>query len=259
MLCLENVGLGTFSVTSPLQGADFDCPHLLDPLHEMTESEAKEVCLPGRQDNMWCLANVRQHKVTRKDSLQSLAELCNQPLKMPNQKSPPRCVKWQDLTTLNWGTADPEAVNACLHDEVGCLRRDKSGNFRFDDADSPGLLLLPFPWRRDGLAAGELHVFKIHCVKPADASAKSLRRYFRVYRVREGDTLWGIAERELHDPYRWPQIARDNRILEHPRTPSLYPIYVNEPLLLRKRRGARRPRRTASNRHPAVAAPKPSH
>lgn len=56
---------------------------------------------------------------------------------------------------------------------------------------------------------------------------------FRTYRVKRGETLWSIAARELNDPNRWPEIAKDNGIVEESGRSGVFRIFPNEPLLLR--------------------------
>lgn len=60
-----------------------------------------------------------------------------------------------------------------------------------------------------------------------------------VHTVVRGDTLWGVAARYVHDPFRYPELAR----LSHIRNPNL--IYPGEKVRIVKRapaqRGASRP------------------
>jgi hypothetical protein len=79
-----------------------------------------------------------------------------------------------DLAFFNFGTKDPVQVNDHLKRVVGCTRTGPDGkSYVFGDADSPGVILLPRPWRLNALASERMHVLRI---KPT----ASTRLVFRV-------------------------------------------------------------------------------
>jgi hypothetical protein len=68
----------------------------------------------------------------------------------------------QELALLNFGTRDPAEVNDHLKIGVGCTRTGPDGkSYVFDDGDSPGVILVPRPWRVKALAPGRQHVLRI--------------------------------------------------------------------------------------------------
>jgi hypothetical protein len=71
-------------------------------------------------------------------------------------------ITWKDLARFNWGTDDPAKINTHLRDDVGCTRTTASGkNYIFDSGDDPGLIRLPHPWLREGLATTETHTIRV--------------------------------------------------------------------------------------------------
>src|SRR5574340_669106 len=48
------------------------------------------------------------------------------------------------------------------------------------------------------------------------ASAFSQNAEIKEYKVKKGDTLWGISSRELQDPFLWPKIWKDNSNIANP-------------------------------------------
>lgn len=53
------------------------------------------------------------------------------------------------------------------------------------------------------------------------------------YKVKKGDTLWSIAEKELKQPFQWPVLWMENPVIKNP--DRLYPGQtINIPLSLRK-------------------------
>jgi hypothetical protein len=63
-----------------------------------------------------------------------------------------------------------------------------------------------------------------------------------MYLVKDGDTLWGIANTFLRDPWRWPDLWDINEQLDNPHLifpgDQLYLVYVDGQPRLRVRRGA---------------------
>lgn len=98
------------------------------------------------------IAEIEERKVRTGDTLESLAREVE--------------LTWQDLAQFNWGTAVPDEVNRHLRDEVGCTQRDARGNYRFSDADEPGVVLLPKKFELTGLATDVLHTLRIRPVTP---------------------------------------------------------------------------------------------
>lgn len=104
-------------------------------------------------DGPQAIVQVARRKVRSGDTLESIAQVAG--------------LKWQDLAYFNWGTRDPAEVNAHLVSDVGCTRRTADGkNFLFDDGDSPGVILVPRPWRQAGLAASRRHVIRVAPLRP---------------------------------------------------------------------------------------------
>jgi hypothetical protein len=100
------------------------------------------------------IVQVSRRKVRSGDTLESIAKEAG--------------LKWQDLAYFNWGTREPAKINEHLFAEVGCTKRTVDGkNHVFDDGDSPGVILVPRPWRQVGLAAARRHVVRVAPLVPA--------------------------------------------------------------------------------------------
>lgn len=98
------------------------------------------------------IARIEAHKVKTGASLKSIAE--------------DHGMTWQELALFNWDTAEPDAINEHLRNEVGCTKKTPDGyNYVFDDADEPGLLYIPTVWEQTALVTEQTHTFR---VKQAD-------------------------------------------------------------------------------------------
>ncbi len=93
------------------------------------------------------IGEIEEHQVRTGETLQSLAEANG--------------LTAAELARFNFGTDDPDAVNDHLHNDVGCTRRDASGQFIFDDNDDPGIILIPKPWEQPGLATDQFHTIRV--------------------------------------------------------------------------------------------------
>lgn len=100
--------------------------------------DAKSVAIAGTS---YCIAEVKRHKVQSGETLQSVAMLVG--------------MTAMELSTWAFGTTDSREVNRLLRHEVGCTKRGPDGNYRFDDADEPGILYLPGEWKKEGLSGGK--------------------------------------------------------------------------------------------------------
>lgn len=97
------------------------------------------------------IAEVEAYKVRTGDSILKLAQDAG--------------MRWQDLAKFNWGTDNPDEVHVCLRDIVGCTKRSADGyNYRFDDSDDPGIVLIPRAWEQTGLMTERTHVFRVQSI-----------------------------------------------------------------------------------------------
>lgn len=102
---------------------------------------------PASNASMY-LVEMEEYKVKTGDTIDSIARKAR--------------LSWQRLALFNWGTCEPSEINRYLFAEVGCRKRTRQGNYVFDDADDPGVLQIPRPWRRYSLATAARHVFAIN-------------------------------------------------------------------------------------------------
>lgn len=104
------------------------------------------------------LIEFEQRKVKTGDTLDSIARRAD--------------MTWQHLAVFNWGTCEVDEINRHLFAEVGCRKKTADGrNYVFDDADDPGIVLLPRHWSRAGLPTAQRHVLR---VRPAELPARPL-------------------------------------------------------------------------------------
>ena len=93
------------------------------------------------------LAEVDEYRVRSGDTTDSIARAAG--------------VAWDDLARFNWDTTAPAVVQDCFRDRVGCTRKTADGTgYRFDDADDPGVILIPRPWT-GSFAVGMTHTILV--------------------------------------------------------------------------------------------------
>ncbi|HEV8605856.1 MAG TPA: LysM domain-containing protein [Tepidisphaeraceae bacterium] len=98
------------------------------------------------------IADIERHKVKTGETLDGLAKKAG--------------MTWKDLAKFNWGTDVPREINGALRRFVGCTKKTADGaNYKFDDTDDPGIVLIPKPWKQEGLATGETHVVRVSAPK----------------------------------------------------------------------------------------------
>ncbi len=68
----------------------------------------------------------------------------------------------RDLARFNFGADDPDTVNECLRDELGCRKRDPDNDFAMavDDVGR-GELLIPQRFTRNGLSVDKVHTLRV--------------------------------------------------------------------------------------------------
>jgi len=70
-------------------------------------------------------------------------------------------VAWDDIAQFNWNTTDPVALQDFFRERVGCTRKTPDGKaYVFDDADDPGVILIPRPWT-GAFAVGMTHTLLV--------------------------------------------------------------------------------------------------
>lgn len=95
-----------------------------------------------------CIANIKEHKVKKGESILSLAKANG--------------MQWQELAIFNWGTSEPNQINVHLREDVGCTKKTADGhNYMFDDSDDPGIMYIPRVWEEKGLKTEQEHVIRV--------------------------------------------------------------------------------------------------
>lgn len=123
------------------------------------------------------IAEVEAYKVRTGDTILKLAQAAE--------------MRWQDLAKFNWGTDNPDEINACLRDIVGCTQRAPDGhNYRFDDTDDPGIVLIPRPWEQDGLMTEHTHIIRVQPI--------AVQR-FRILQYEDSDYILPNADYTIVD------------------------------------------------------------
>lgn len=86
-------------------------------------------------------ANAKVYTRQEGDTLETIAE---------RERASGANLTADDLARFNFGSTDPDTVNECLRDELGCRKRDANNNFVIA-ADDQGRsdLLIPLPFQRD--------------------------------------------------------------------------------------------------------------
>jgi hypothetical protein len=99
-------------------------------------------------------------------------------------------VTWTEIALFNWGTADPLELEERYHAELGCTKMTADGTkVRFDDADDPGTVLVPYPWRAR-LEVGPTHRLSAEPLRPLFVSLENafgLPIPGAAFRLRSGD------------------------------------------------------------------------
>ena len=143
---LDDLDDGAFSVSSEFKGKKRNETLAFGDVDTGASTPAKN----DDADKVYCVVELKKHKVQTGDTLASLAESVG--------------ISADELAMWAFGTDDPKQVNLCLRHEIGCKKKGPDGKYVFDDADEPGIFLLPTPWKLEGLSGGktvQLSVSKI--------------------------------------------------------------------------------------------------
>ena len=119
-------------------------------LEKEKEKALKPISLPNqlRPDGTVNVARIETHRVQDNDTLNSLAQHYG--------------TDWKVIAHYNWGTTEPERINAALRDEVGCTQMDKENkNYRFSSKDVPGIVFIPIPWSQEKLETGKHYLLQV--------------------------------------------------------------------------------------------------
>jgi len=148
---IRDLASGLCHVTSPIANATREQTLAFVELGERdgNGTHAREASAPAavHSENL-CIAEINEHKVKTGESLASIAQGNGLP--------------WQDLAEFNWGTSVPDEINDHLRDDVGCRAKTPDGyNYLLRSDDEPGILYIPRPWRRSGLATGQTHTIRV--------------------------------------------------------------------------------------------------
>ena len=149
---IEKIDPGTCNVSSSFGGVTryetlgFVRMGKLDSKPALTPEQQREQ--DSRAIGGACIANVKEHKVKKGESILSLAKANG--------------MQWQELAIFNWGTSVPDEINVHLRDEVGCTKKTADGfNYMFDDSDDPGIMYIPKVWEEKGLKTEQEHVIRV--------------------------------------------------------------------------------------------------
>jgi len=101
------------------------------------------------------IAEIEEHRVSSGETLERLAEN--------------KGLTWEEIARFNWQTTDPEVVNERLRTVVGCTRSPQDSRFHvFDDADDPGIILIPQTWRASGLPTDTCNKIYVRNIEPEE-------------------------------------------------------------------------------------------
>lgn len=98
----------------------------------------------------------KPYKVKDDDTLKSIAEKAG--------------ITWQELARFNWGTDNPDRINAFLRNKVGCRKRTSDGkNYIFTSKDDPGIIQVPEKMPEKSFASNATHPI---IVSPGDPKTR---------------------------------------------------------------------------------------
>lgn len=95
------------------------------------------------------IAQVKEYKVKTGDTLQSIG------FKEEQYFLP------EDVSYFNWGVVTNEETQEKLRDFVGCTKKDKDGDYVFDDSDYPGIIYLWKKWEMEGVHINEMRTLRV--------------------------------------------------------------------------------------------------
>ena len=68
---------------------------------------------------------------------------------------------WEELAYFNWGTKDSKEVDRVLELWMGCTTQGAQGGRVFTGREEPGLIRIPRPFSKDGLATDTKNVLRV--------------------------------------------------------------------------------------------------